>query len=57
MKSLGVYYWYVKIPQCGYMEHGLEYIMFYVKKTYGTFGGVFWSPAGLRQAARSACIC
>ena len=23
MKSLGVYYWYVKIPQCGYMKHGL----------------------------------
>ena len=26
MKALGVYYWYVKIPQCGYVEHGSEYI-------------------------------
>ena len=26
-------------------------------KTYYTFGGLFWSTAGLRQAARSACIC
>ena len=22
-----------------------------------TFGGLFWSPARLRQTARSACIC
>ena len=26
------YYWYVKIPQCGYMEHGLKDIAFYVQK-------------------------
>ena len=26
MKALGVYYWYVKIPQCGYVELRLEYI-------------------------------
>ena len=32
MKSLGVYYWYVKLPQCRYMEHGLEYITSYVEK-------------------------
>ena len=39
MKSLvgggwvgGGCYWYVKVPQCKYMEHGLEYITFYVKK-------------------------
>ena len=25
---LGVYYWYVKIPQGGYMEHGLKCFMF-----------------------------
>ena len=31
-KSLGVYYWCVKIPQCGYMEHGLYYVTFYVQK-------------------------
>ena len=31
---LGVYFWYVKIPQCGYMSHGLEYmyVTFYVQK-------------------------
>ena len=33
MKSLGAYYWYVRMLQCMYMDHGLEYIMFYVKKT------------------------
>ena len=32
MKSLGVYYWYVKMPRCGCVEHGLECITFYVKK-------------------------
>ena len=32
MKSLGVYLWYVKMPRCGWVEHGLEYITFYVQK-------------------------
>ena len=32
MKYLRVYYWYFKIPQCGYMEHGCKYIKFYVQK-------------------------
>ena len=32
MKSVGVCYWCVKIPQCGYMEHGLKDIAFYVQK-------------------------
>ena len=31
-KSLGVYYWCVKIPQCRYMEHGLKYFTSYVQK-------------------------
>ena len=31
-KSLGVCYWCVKIPHCGYMEHGLKHISFYVQK-------------------------
>ena len=31
-KSFGVYYWCVKIPQCGHMEHGLKYIALYVPK-------------------------
>ena len=31
---------YVKMPQCGCVEHGLEYTTFYVAH----FGGLFWSP-------------
>ena len=31
MKFMGVYYWYVKIPQCRYIEHGLKDIAFYVQ--------------------------
>ena len=31
-KSLRICYWCVKIPQCGYMGHGLKLITFYVKK-------------------------
>ena len=30
MKFLGEYYWYVQMPWCGYVEHGLEYFSFYV---------------------------
>ena len=29
---MGAYYWYVKIPQRGYMERGLKDIPSYVKK-------------------------
>ena len=32
MKSLGVYYWYVKMPRCGCVEHGLQYITFYAQQ-------------------------
>ena len=56
-KSLGVHYWCVKIPQCGYMEHGLKYITFYVQWTYNTLHSCHNFPAGLRQAARGARIC
>ena len=28
----GAYYWYVKISQCGNMEHGLKDLAFYVQK-------------------------
>ena len=31
-KSMGAYYWYFKIPQCGYVEHWLKNIAFYVQK-------------------------
>ena len=30
--AVGIFYWCVKIPQCGYMEHGLKHITFYVQK-------------------------
>ena len=29
---MGGYYWYVKIAQCGYMEHGLKDTEFDVQK-------------------------
>ena len=32
MMSLTVYYFYVKMPRCRWVEHGLEYITFYVQK-------------------------
>ena len=32
MKYVGAYYWYVKIPQCRYMENGLKDIAFYAQK-------------------------
>ena len=32
MKSLGICYWYVNMPLCDCVEHGLEYVTFYVKK-------------------------
>ena len=32
MKSMGSYYWYVKIPQCRYMEYGSKDIALYVQK-------------------------
>ena len=31
-KSMGTYYWCVRIPQCGYMKHGLKHILFYIEK-------------------------
>ena len=37
MKCLGLYHLYIKIPQCGYIEHGLEYITFYNKNPCGFF--------------------
>ena len=32
MKSMETYYWYVKITQCVYMEHGLKDIAFQFQK-------------------------
>ena len=34
-EPLGVYYWCVNKLQCGYMEHGLKHITFYVQKLTG----------------------
>ena len=39
------------------MEHGLEYITFYVQKHTAPLVALFWFPAGSRRAARSARIC
>ena len=41
------------------MEHGLKYIVFYVKqnKTYSTLHSCRDFPAGSRQASRGARIC
>ena len=52
MKSFGVYHWYVKMPPCGCVEHGLEYITFYVKKYIEHLVACLGPPAGSRQTAR-----
>ena len=67
MKSLWVYYWYVKMPRCGCME-GLEYITFYVniyiyiyiyiyRERERILSLLFWTPAGSRWVASGARIC
>ena len=38
---LVVYYWYVKIPQRRYMEHGLKDVAFYVQKHIALWAIVF----------------
>ena len=55
-KSLGVYYWYVKVPRCGCVEHGLKRNCFRLK-IYRKLGGQFCTPTGLRQDTRCTCIC
>ena len=66
MKSMGAYYWYAKIPPCGYMEHG--YIFFNIQrnifwycvlcsKIYNTWSGLLQLPAGSWQVAKAAWIC
>ena len=57
MKSLGVFYWYVAMPQFGCVEHGIWYITFYVQKHIAHLAALFWFPVGLRRAARGARIC
>ena len=55
-QSMGAYYWYVKIPQCGYMEHRLRYLVL-CSKTHGTLHSLLWLPTGSWWAARGARIC
>ena len=52
MKSLGVYYRYVKMPQCWYVEYGLEYFSFYVQKHIAHLAACSGPPAGSRQVTR-----
>ena len=47
-KSLGVCYWCVKIPQCGYMEHGSKHITFYVQKHIAALA-MCYNPALVRD--------
>ena len=56
MKSLGVYYWYVKMPGRGYVEHRLEYFAFYVQKHIAHLTACSGHPPGLRRAARGTRI-
>ena len=52
MVSLGVFYWYVKMPRCEYVEHGLEYFKFYVQKHIAHMAVCSGPPSGSRWAAR-----
>ena len=54
MKSLGVYYWYVKMPLCAYMELGLKYFSYYVQKYMAHLAACSGHPAGSRWAASGA---
>ena len=56
MKSLEVYYWYVKVPRCGHVEHGLEYFSFYVQKHIAHLAACSGTPAGSRRAAMGTRI-
>ena len=57
MKSLRVCYWYVKMPQWGYVEHRLECIKFYVQKHIAPLMALFWFSAVSRRATRGNRIC
>ena len=50
MKSLGIYHWYVRLPRLR-----IYYVL--CSKTYRSFGGLFWAPAGSRRTSRDARIC
>ena len=55
MQSLGVYYWYVKMPRvCGAW---IIIYCIYVQKHVVPLVALLWFPAGLRWADRGARIC
>ena len=58
MKSLRVYYWYVKMPRFGYVQHGLKYFFVLWSKTYSALQRAACSGPhpGSRRVARSARI-
>ena len=56
MKSLWVYYWYVKMSRCWNVEHWLEYFLFYVKKNIAHLTACSGLPADSRRGARGARI-
>ena len=56
MKSLGVYYWYIKMPRSGYVEHGLDYFSFYVQKHLTHLAACSGPPVGSWRAVRGAHI-
>ena len=56
MESLGIYYWYVKMPRCGYVEHGLEYFSFYVQNHIAHLAACSGLPAGSQRDAMGAHI-
>ena len=56
MKPLGEYFWYVKMPRCGYVEHRLENFSFYVQKQKAHLAACSGPPAGSRRAARGTRI-
>ena len=56
MEFLGVCYWYVTMPRCVCVEHGLAYITFMLKYI-AHLVALFWFPAGPRRAARGTRIC
>ena len=54
---LGVHFWYVKILQCGYMEHGLKDVAFHVQKHIALWAICYNPPANLQHATRGTHIC
>ena len=52
-ESLEVYYWYAKIPQCRYMEHGLKMLAFMFKNVRPNKQSVI-TLASSRHAVRGA---